>query len=152
MENILKNFYEPVWWFSAFFMSIFTSILAAYFKDVISNILGLFSKKITQYNIERKNKESKMVERISSDPAILIIENIRVTRIFVNVGVVSICTFMMGVVFGFLLNKQSIEVKVLGLLIIVLFEIFTVIGMFKAYSYLAIVNKANGKHRQCVSP
>ena len=45
MDKILEHIQDPSWWFSAFFVAILASILAAFVKDWVAVFISHFSKR-----------------------------------------------------------------------------------------------------------
>jgi hypothetical protein len=77
MDKILKFLQDPSWWFSAFFIAIIASILAAFAKDWISNLISHFSGSYRKWNQKKVTAQNERVHRLASDFDCIVISYLR---------------------------------------------------------------------------
>jgi hypothetical protein len=73
MNKILAHLQDPSWWFSAFFIAIIASLVAAFVKDWTSNIIAGFSSAYRKRYAERVAKEEKIVKLLANSFDLLIL-------------------------------------------------------------------------------
>jgi protein-S-isoprenylcysteine O-methyltransferase Ste14 len=77
MDKILKFLQDPSWWFSAFFVAIIASILAAFAKDWIGNLISHFSGSYRKWNQKRVAAQNERVNRLASNFDCLVISYLK---------------------------------------------------------------------------
>lgn len=96
MENILKFLHDPAWWFSAFFIAIVASIIAAFAKDFINRSIAKVSNR---YRVRKTRKDEERRERIqltASDPALVIMAHTDTVMGFIQVGFIGLAASLIG--------------------------------------------------------
>jgi hypothetical protein len=73
MDKIWTDLLDPSWWFTAFFIAVIASIIAAYAKDVINALLSATSKRYKRWYEKVRARELKEIEQVANNPPLLII-------------------------------------------------------------------------------
>lgn len=76
MDKIAEQLKDPSWWFTAFFVGIVASIIAAFLKDWASSIIANFSSTYRKKRAERIVKEQKLIARLAGNFELLIIYSV----------------------------------------------------------------------------
>jgi hypothetical protein len=71
MEAIIKNLSDPSWWFSAFIVAIFASIIAGFLKDRIERMLSKFSDSFRRWRATKLELRTKTLEALVENPVYL---------------------------------------------------------------------------------
>lgn len=71
MDKIVELIKDPSWWFSALFISIVTSLLAAFLKDWFSKLLSHFSKTYRLHRYKNLRKTVHTIQNIEKDQGYL---------------------------------------------------------------------------------
>jgi MFS family permease len=69
MQHILDNLKDPSWWFSAFFIAILASVLAAYLKDWLSALFSGMSRRYRRWRCGQLRKSARIIRNIERDDA-----------------------------------------------------------------------------------
>jgi hypothetical protein len=94
MESIIRLFKDPGWWFTAVFIGILASLLAAYLRDGISSLAALTSTTFRVRRDRRLAAEQTRIHLLAKHPDLLLAELIRCTiRIlcFIGMLIIFIC-------------------------------------------------------------
>ncbi len=67
MEAIVDNLKDPSWWFSAFFVAIIASIIAAFLKERMEKWLGNTFSSLKSWRVQREAERSKVIEALLTD-------------------------------------------------------------------------------------
>lgn len=90
MESIIKQLEDPGWWFTAIFVAIVISVFSSYIRDWISLGLSRVSTSIRQKRAKRTEHETKRINLLTSNPHLLISEQLRAIGLSVRAAVFTI--------------------------------------------------------------
>ncbi len=71
MDEIAKALKSPIWWFSACFVAILTSLLAGYLKDLCSVAAGSLSHRMHRRRRRQFRRDARVLRKLSRDRALL---------------------------------------------------------------------------------
>lgn len=77
MDKIAEFVKDPSWWFSAFFVAVIASVLAAFLKDWFSKLLSQFSNSYKLYRYKNLRKTVKTIQNIENNNGYLAFFSIR---------------------------------------------------------------------------
>jgi hypothetical protein len=77
MQKILENLKDPSWWFTAVFIGIVASVLAAFFHSILTAALSTVSMRYRAWQERKKAEEEREIMLIASDNTLLLGECIR---------------------------------------------------------------------------
>src|SRR5437588_6631566 len=77
MDDILHHLKDPSWWFTAFFVAILASVIAAYLREYIGKGLAFFSGHFRIRRDRRLAKLDHIARSIAASEPLLIIEFLR---------------------------------------------------------------------------
>lgn len=78
MDKILELLKDPSWWFSALFIAIMASVIAAFLKDWISSIISIFSSSYRDWSNKKAIEQNKYIQELAGNSTLLIISYFRV--------------------------------------------------------------------------
>lgn len=64
MEEIAKQLRDPSWWFTAFFIAIFASVIAGFLKDRIEKWIGGLSSNLRVWRDKRQVNREAVIEAL----------------------------------------------------------------------------------------
>ncbi|MEL6333386.1 MAG: hypothetical protein AAFQ76_12430, partial [Cyanobacteria bacterium J06626_26] len=77
MDKILELLKDPSWWFSALFIAIMASVIAAFLKDWISSIISIFSSSYRDWSNKKAIEQNKYIQALAGNSTLLIISYFR---------------------------------------------------------------------------
>lgn len=157
MWQIIELIKRPEWWFSAVFIAIIASVIAAFAKDWISRGLSVFSQ---LYRIRRLSQEAKLDHKaamLAAHSELLIIEFIR--TVGQQIAIVTLTAILLSAPFlikaaGFGNNsplKTSESVRTPSALIVIAAALLLLIlfyGMYQNLRQLKLCLRARKKLRE----
>lgn len=160
MENIANNLKDPSWWFTAFFVAIFASVIAGFLKDKIASMLGGLSKNLRAWKEKKEKEQEEIIEAIKNNDmymniarfrgvVALILFAISVVIYSTSVVIYSTTPVMLSMASQDLATHISID---RGLMVwnvfTPIFGIVSVLVAFKTTSRLSLIFKAIRKYRE----
>ena len=77
MQRLLEIVKDPIWWFSAFFVAMLASVLAAFIKDWLSQLFAATSLKFRKFRIKKLRESVRVIQDMERDGAYMILSGIR---------------------------------------------------------------------------
>lgn len=81
MEELFENFISPAWWVSVVIFGIFASIISAYLKPLLDNLIAKISTKSKLANEKKQSIFNSKVEILSKSEYELLIIKLEINRI-----------------------------------------------------------------------
>jgi hypothetical protein len=140
MEKIAEYLQDPGWWFSAFFVAVFASLLAGYLKLPISKIFSLISTRVRIWRDNQLQQFEKRAQRIGADGTLLLIVFIRALALlmFFLIGLAVVIALFSWYTF-------PKKIDIIAILNILFFFVIIVFLMFVGYKegyFIRLANRA----------
>jgi len=159
MDKILEQLKDPSWWFSAFFIAIVSSVVAAFLKDWASIIVAKFSSSYRKKKAERIARDQKFIKRLADNFEFLVIEYIK-SSLTIVLFLFSVVLFFLVPILGMTLSiastytespliKTSTETSLnLIIAMTVSFGSISAVAGYLSVSRLELVTKAYKEYRK----
>ena len=124
MQRIVEYLKDPGWWFSAFFVAILASLLAAFLRDWLGGALSRLSTRYRRYRLRRLRLSAHTIRNIALDPGYMVFFTVRHLS-FLLLGILLFIAFVAA-------DEQFTEPTWLGIGIRLLITAMQVRTVFKA--------------------
>jgi hypothetical protein len=150
MDQITKFIKDPAWWFTTVFVAIISSVIAAYLKDQIQNLIGHLSSKYRDRLKEKKKLLDLELHYLVEEPDYLILAFIRLTFMFVGMVALMLMYTMSSLLFIVYVKQDVVSASVKATLgfLAATSSVASIFSMFTVLPRLKVLKKAFYTYKQ----